>query len=43
MNKIIASKGLTNNHGFNGVDVYFHNGSRYVLQGTLYYKTEGVN
>lgn len=31
-----------NNHAFNGVDVYFHNGNRYELQGTLYYK-EGSN
>ena len=32
-----------NNHAFNGVDVYFYNGNRYELQGTLYYKREGVN
>ena len=31
-----------NNHTFNGVDVYFYNGNRYELQGTLYYK-EGSN
>ena len=31
-----------NNHTFNGVDVYFYNGNRYELQGTLYYK-EGMN
>lgn len=33
----------TNNHAFDGVDVYFYNGTRYELQGTLYYKKEGVN
>lgn len=32
-----------NDHTFNGVDVYFHNGARYQLQGTLYYKKEGNN
>ena len=37
-NKFIES----NNHAFNGVDVYFYNGNRYELQGTLYYK-EGSN
>ena len=26
-----------NDHQFNGVDVYFYNGVRYELQGTLYY------
>ena len=31
-----------NNHTFNGIDVYFYNGNRYELQGTLYYK-EGSN
>ena len=31
-----------NNHAFNGVDVYFYNGNRYELEGTLYYK-EGSN
>ena len=31
-----------NNHTFNGVDVYFYNGDRYELEGTLYYK-EGSN
>ena len=31
-----------NNHAFNGADVYFYNGNRYELQGTLYYK-EGMN
>lgn len=31
-----------NNHAFNGVDVYFYNGDRYELEGTLYYK-EGMN
>lgn len=30
-----------NNHTFNGVDVYFYNGNRYELEGTLYYKKEG--
>lgn len=38
-NKFVES----NNHAFNGVDVYFHNGTRYELQGTLYYKKEGNN
>ena len=31
-----------NDHAFNGIDVYFYNGNRYELQGTLYYK-EGSN
>ena len=31
-----------NNYAFNGVDVYFYNGNRYELEGTLYYK-EGMN